>query len=314
MVVSKEDDEIVNKNVQGWKDEVKKKLTDVDNKFKIQELDTYVPEEFEKGERLEYKKPSQEEVKKTAEESLEGYKADNIYSINEKYNNKINSIDQSVFKVEEQSKNDRANIKNAYDAALKDVVNSNIKKGLAHSSIMENQVKDNKLGKENSLKLETEEVNKKIGSLINERNIFEKQKETALENFDISYAVKLADKINSINSEIQKEEERVVDYNNSLLEAERKHELEQEKLRQKYEEDVNKRNTELIELMNDVGIVGISKLKYQEKYEILLEYFKSMPKYKALEELESDSYYQDQLSYFYPTLYAEIAYGSKNVG
>ena len=67
----------------------------------------------------------------------------------------------------------------------------------------------------------------------NEREYFRKSKESALTSFDISYAMKLQNKISSLNAEIAKEQEKVLKYNKEIAKQEADYIKEQEKLRRK---------------------------------------------------------------------------------
>lgn len=302
-----EDDIKKSEKTKSTLDTIKDKFSEVDSKYTIADVNTFVPAEMEQSDRLTYNAPSSEEVLSSAQGSLESYKETNISGINDKYNDKLVDVDKDIEQQEKETQSNLNEIESLYDYVADKTVNKNIKKGLANSSIMTTQLSDTENAKVKALEDEKTSSQVKVDSLTSEKQLLQMQKETALSNFDISYAVKLSEKIDSLNLEIAKQEEKVLKYNNALDEAERKFALQQEVLKQKYEADVTKRNNELIKLMNSVGVNGLNKLKYQEKFDIMLNHLSSMSKQDALNELNSDTYYQKQLSSFYPLLYARVS-------
>lgn len=127
----------------------------------------------------------------------------------------------------------------------------------------------------NELQAAEKEFNSKIFKMENELALLEQQKNMALASFDISYASKIISEIEKINSTIAQTKKTY--------------------LEQQQENDNSIENSENIE-----------DIKHQEKFQILQEYLKELPKQQAIAELEDDRY-KNELGKFYDILFAEIS-------
>jgi hypothetical protein len=287
------------------KSAVLEKIKEIDSKYQIQE---YTPAELETLglEEMDFIAPTKEDVESQAINSLKDYKDNNLKSIDEKYETKFSSLSENALKVLEDKQEDEEKIDLNYEKSLQKTKNSNIKKGLAHSSIFENALKAIEEDKEVSKNIVEQEYLKKISKLENEKSILEQQKESALTSFDISYATKLQSKIANINSEIAKEKDKVLKYNQEIAKQEAAFQKEQEKSLASEQKKVDERNKALQDLINKKGQTEVSRMKAQEKYEIIYDYLSNLPKEEALKELENDKEYKNHLGSFYSLLYAQM--------
>lgn len=233
---------------------------------------------------MEYNKPSSEEVKTKAENSLNEYKSSNINSINEEFNTKASQIDENVKKAKENSEIEKQELTSAYETAKQNASNDAIKRGLARSSIIVNTLANYDNSLINKLANEANELNAKIESYQSEKNLLEQQKQSALNSFDIAYAVKLQEKIDSINEDIKAEEEAVIKYNNEISQIKAEWEKDQA-------DDNFDKTTELAKIMGEYGISVFDVLKQNEKYALAQKYFKTLNKEEALSELTNNTAY-----------------------
>lgn len=238
--------------------------------------------------KLEYVAPTKEEVKIAAENSLNSYKQNGINNINSTYETKNSQIDKSIQQVKDDTEKQKVTIANNYAQVKQDAKNDAIKRGLARSSIIVNTLEnyDNKML--NNLAILSSEANDKITSLNIQKNSAELEKENALRAFDIEYAIKLQDKIDSINADISKTQESVIRYNNEIAELEAKWNKEVEK-------ENNDRAIDMAEFVGKSGSFVIETLKRNEKYQLARDYFKTMDKQSALNELTNNSAYKENL-------------------
>lgn len=288
------------------KDSVLEKLKEVDNKY---EMEDYVAPELQtlELEDMEYTSPTDDEIHNKAIESLQNYKDSELLSLEDKYDAKFANVSESALKALENKEEDETDILSDYGSSLKKAKNSNIKRGLSHSSIMEKALKAIEGEKEVRQSEVEQEYVKKISKLENEKSILEQQKESALTSFDISYATKLQSKIASINSEIAKEQAAVEKYNQANEKQEEAYIKEQEKAIAAEQKTVDARNKALQNLIDKKGVTEVNRMKTQEKYEIVYNYLSSLSKVDALKELQSESTYKDTLGNFYTLLYAQIS-------
>lgn len=251
-------------------------------------------------EKINYQKPSSEEVKQNATSALEGYKNSSINNINQSFEEKNKKLNDNITSAKEASNSELETIKQNYSAVKQDAKDDAIKRGLARSSIIVNTLSSLDNGMLNALNEKTNELSKTLKGFENERAVLENQKQTALNNFDIEYAVKLQDKINEMNSEIDKKEKEVLEYNNKIEETKAK--WEQDKNNEAYN-----RTVELAKLLGEQGISMFDTLKQNEKYELAKSHFAGMTKEDAILELQNNQDYKKHLgSAFYNKLLNEL--------
>lgn len=279
------------------KENILNKLKEIDNKYSIATSPT-VSDDDPVFEKKTYNPPTDEEIEKLAKESLEEYKNTSLNKIESNFNDKNSKITEKQNELNFEKQEDILDVGAKYETLNRNATNASIKRGLANSSIYEEAIKEIEDSKNAELKRVEKEYGVSISKLESERSILEAQKESALASFDISYAVKLNDEINSINTEINKKKDEVLKYNNQI-------EKQAAEFKLKKEAELAKQNQELLELVSSKGMTEVNKMKQNEKYEIVKDYLMSLPKQEALNELE-DPTYEKQLSNFYTTLYAEM--------
>ena len=233
---------------------------------------------------MTYEKPSSEEVKSQAETSLSAYKDNSIKSINEQFDTKNKNIDESIEEVKANKKSAEKEIAETYSAVKENAENDAIKRGLARSSIIVNKLAEYDSNMINNLNALQTETNNKIESLNAEKGLLEEQKQSALNSFDIEYAVKLQDKINSINSNIAEQEEKVIKYNNEIAQA-----------RAKLKDNYFDNTMTLSKFIAENGPNVIEYLKQQDKLKIVKKHFERMSTQEAINELENNSNYFKEL-------------------
>ena len=260
------------------------KFGDVDNKY-----NTLTKSDVNLNlQKMEYSEPSQEDITNRAKNKLEDYKNSTINSIEENYVSKLNQINNSQKQIGEDAKKNMTAIEQKYDNVKEDAKNDAIKRGLARSSIVVNTLNKIDMQKMNSLTELQQQTTQKIEELNATKNSLENQKQNALNSFDIAYAVKLQDEINSINDEIEKNKQTVIKYNNEVENLNAKWEKERQ-------EEEYKKITELAKLASQYGVSVFDVLKQNEKYAIAREYFANMSKEDAIAELGNNANYKTAL-------------------
>jgi len=262
------------------------KFQEVDDNYKIrsdkQELNL---------KELEYEKPSIEQVESSAKSSLESYKNNSLQGIEDSFKTKSEQIDQSVKQANQEKQQKQATIQNTYEKVKEDASNDAIKRGLARSSIIVNKLSEYDNSMLDDLKELSNKTDAQIKTLTDEKASLEQEKLNALNSFNIEYAVKLQDKINSLNETILKEEQEVIKYNNQIAEKQAEFDAEQDEKHYKQIMDFAERY--------ERGLIGINMMKQEEKYEIAKEHFSAMDKAQALAELASNPIYKENLGNSY---------------
>lgn len=238
--------------------------------------------------KLDYVAPTQEEVTTKAENSLAQYKNDGIEKINSDYNLQNTQIDNSIKELKDQEQTQKQSIENTYAKVKENAQNDAIKRGLARSSIIVNKLQDYDNKMINDLTVLSSETSDKIFSLNTQKNTLELEKNNALKSFDIEYAIKLQDKIDSINEDISKNEQSVIKYNNEIAELEAKWQRDTEQ--ENYD-----RSQDLANFIAKYGTYTVETLKRDEKYQIAKEYFANLDKEVAINELKNNLSYEENL-------------------
>lgn len=292
-------------NFETKKEQVLNKLNEIEKKYSLEE---FTPKEITSLglEKKQYEAPSDSEIKERAEGELKQEKENGIKTIETTYDKKFSNIDAKIEDAQDDAIDDIEQASENYLSSLKTARNNSIKQGISRSSIYDEAVKEI----ENSFNKQKQEVNdelnKNLTRLEGEREILQRQKENALESFDISYAVKLENKISNINKEILKQQQEVENYNSNVEKQEQANRELQEKANLEEQTRIEKRNAELLKQKEEKG-AEFTKEKFKEKYDVVMEFLMSLPKDVALNELTKDNSYEMMLSIYYPAAYAQIA-------
>ncbi len=282
--------------------ELEKKFSDVDSKYDLSTINKSDYDTSLNLERQEYTALTDDEIKKQAEDSLYDYQQTNKNSIESDYAEQSEAIDNDLKELEENTTESKNSLKSTYDEVKTSAENDAIKRGLARSSIIVN-----KLAKyDESMLSQFSDIEKDYlettNNLTSQKNLLEVQKQNALDSFDITYAVKLSDKITSITEQLQEKEQEVIEYNNKMEQLEKEYEADMLK---QYADDlsqVKQDNLDYLEFVNKYGESGINTLKSKEKYQVAYDYLMSLSKNDALSELENNSLFKQQLLSNYSTL------------
>ncbi len=229
-------------------------------------------------ERMEFQKPTEQEIYSQSENSLKEYKQAGIKEIEDDYKLKEDKLYSNKSELIESNNNAKQNLENYYSNAVENAENQALKRGLARSSIIVNQLDAFEKEKIADYKALDKELSDQINTINFELNALTSQKQNALNNFDITYAVKLQEKINSLNKELSEKENEVVKYNNeiSIKEAEFNKDVDELK------NEIAKSNWEdVVDVMEIYGKYGqnvVNKVKSDEIYNEAKKLLKNLSK------------------------------------
>lgn len=168
---------------------------------------------------LEYKPveiPSETEIEKIATEQLEGYKNSNISNIQNDYYSEMASLNLKENEVQ-QDLQDTTNILNSErESGLAETQADNISQGIERSSIASNRQRTFNASIDRELELALNKANNEIAEISLKRGIAESEFQQAIENFDITYANKLENKISELNKEYSKKQAEALEYNDRI--------------------------------------------------------------------------------------------------
>ncbi|MEG1499855.1 MAG: hypothetical protein RR400_02160, partial [Clostridia bacterium] len=198
-------------------------------------------------EKLQFSPLSKDEIENNAKNSLEEYAKTGKENILNEFDGLSKNYDKLKKEKEESIFGDKKRVEKLFEDAKESTSNQALRRGLARSSIVVNNLQAFEKGKLDEIKKMDETFTKDIGLINEKKSLLETQKSNALSNFDISYAVKLNDKIGKLNAEMEKKQSEVIKFNNDIERQEKEFAEKQEKLNFAESEEIRKNNKSLTE-------------------------------------------------------------------
>ena len=272
-------------------EELKDKIKNIDDKYKLDLTFDSTKDDISLNlERQKYSRPSDEEIRKQAEDSLKSYEDKEQKGIENEYAAGNRKLDEESQKLGGDFESQSKKIEQTYENAKESNKNTFIRKGLSRSSIMQENLKNLDERKNAAQDTLAKELKQNLEKITIERDLLETQKQSALESFNIAYAVKLSEKINKLTESAKQAEDAVAKYNNQLEEKEKKFALSQQEHNIKQDNQKLKDNKFVLDYINEYGRVGLDWLIAKEKLTAAKDSIKGLSKEQALAQIERDGY------------------------
>lgn len=210
----------LSKNTKKEKKEEKEQKPQIIKDFEDIDKNSEIDKMFKAA---EYDSPTDEEIKAAAEKETA------LKHLNEK-DKIIDSLSKAYSALEEKkdtaaqnSDNEKKKTSEVYQQKIVKAQKDAVKQGLSRSSVIEEEVK--RLTGEKSAQISGAQMSlqKQLQKLDGEIAEVKKQKQKALDDFDIKYAAELDNKIKELQAQRSKKEQETVKYNNTLKEKEKKY-------------------------------------------------------------------------------------------
>lgn len=272
-------------------EELKDKIKNIDDKYKLDLTFDSTKDDISLNlERQKYSRPSDEEIRKQAEDSLKSYEDKEQKGIENEYAAGNRKLDEESQKLGGDFESQSKKIEQTYENAKESNKNTFIRRGLSRSSIMQENLKNLDESKNAAQDTLAKELKQNLEKITIERDLLETQKQSALESFNIAYAVKLSEKINKLTESAKQAEDAVAKYNNQLEEKEKKFDLSQQEHNIKQDNQKLKDNKFVLDYINEYGRVGLDWLIAKEKLTAAKDSIKGLSKEQALAQIERDGY------------------------
>lgn len=272
-------------------EELKDKIKNIDDKYKLDLTFDSTKDDISLNlERQKYSRPSDEEIRKQAEDSLKSYEDKEQKGIENEYAAGNRKLDEESQKLGGDFEAQSKKIEQTYENAKESNKNTFIRRGLSRSSIMQENLKNLDESKNAAQDTLAKELKQNLEKITIERDLLETQKQSALESFNIAYAVKLSEKINKLTESAKQAEDAVAKYNNQLEEKEKKFALSQQEHNIKQDNQKVKDNKFVLDYINEYGRVGLDWLIAKEKLTAAKDSIKGLSKEQALAQIERDGY------------------------
>ena len=272
-------------------EELKDKIKNIDDKYKLDLTFDSTKDDISLNlERQKYSRPSDEEIRKQAEDSLKSYEDKEQKGIENEYTAGNRKLDEESQKLGGDFESQTKKVEQTYENAKESNKNTFIRRGLSRSSIMQENLKNLDESKNAAQDMLAKELKQNLEKITIERDLLETQKQSALESFNIAYAVKLSEKINKLTESAKQAEDAVAKYNNQLEEKEKKFALSQQEHNIKQDNQKLKDNKFVLDYINEYGRVGLDWLIAKEKLTAAKDSIKGLSKEQALAQIERDGY------------------------
>lgn len=272
-------------------EELKDKIKNIDDKYKLDLTFDSTKDDISLNlERQKYSRPSDEEIRKQAEDSLKSYEDKEQKGIENEYAAGNRKLDEESQKLGGDFESQTKKVEQTYENAKESNKNTFIRRGLSRSSIMQENLKNLDESKNAAQDTLAKELKQNLEKITIERDLLETQKQSALESFNIAYAVKLSEKINKLTESAKQAEDAVAKYNNQLEEKEKKFALSQQEHNIKQDNQKLKDNKFVLDYINEYGRVGLDWLIAKEKLTAAKDSIKGLSKEQALAQIERDGY------------------------
>ena len=250
----------------------------IDDKFKLKSDDSL------NLEKMNFEKISDDQIKQKAENNLYDYKNESLESIENNYQTNKTKLNDQISTVKQEASKQKDETKQLYSSLKQEASNDALKRGLARSSIVINVLDafdQNMIKEYNKI---NEEIASKVENLNSQISLLDEQRQSALNAFDISYAVKLSNKIDEITKELLEQEQKVIEFNNQIAQKEAEYKAKQQQDALDYAEYINKNGKE-----------AIQQVKQDEKFELAKSYLNGLSKQEALDELNNNNLFTSEL-------------------
>lgn len=250
-----------------------------------------------KLEEKKYDAPSDAMLEKTAENSLANYKKDGVESIMKNSADSEKALRDKRDGYMQSLDADIAELKKSYEAAADSIDSDVIKRGLARSSVAVNA--KGELEKElfSSEAAVRSSYGKKIADLDAEIGDVSAKLTKALDDFNIAYAAKLNQTLESLKKERENNINEAIKFNNDVKAKQAQLDAERLKTESKLHSealDNKKKATSLDNLSNE----EMDEL-YSAIYDKMDKFLSSLSPEQAKLEIRNHSMYQSHLSAFY---------------
>ena len=262
------------------------KIKDFTSKF--EGVSNNVPESNVSFERLADIKIDDEQIKNQAEEELLSYKKENYDKILNQTIEKEAELKENKESLQENYNSAVENIAKSYDAVREKASDDALNRGLQRSSIVINKLDAFNQDEINTYNTLNKELTASLNAIDFELNSLEAQQELALDEFDITYAVKLNEKIASLKQELLDKQTEITKYNNQIAEKEANFDLKYQELVNTMNKENWNQNMDMLDMSAEYGSNVLEKYKQNQIYNIVDNYLAGLSKAEAKALLESN--------------------------
>lgn len=255
---------------------------------------------------LEYSVDSDEDIAARAEKENSYNKTQATNKLQDSYETKLDALNSSKQQTGENYSESYKQLEELYNELRQRSENDTLKRGLARSSIATTQLSDldvARLANAGELQKTYNDAMNNIAARINE---LEADRETALNELDLKYAVELDNRIAELKSQRDKTVKEYEEYNAKIREQSAKYDKQREKDIASYLSDLEKKKQQEAEerekYESKYGYSGAKQQNYAKRYEIAYEFYSSLSPDIAADALAASPNMKYYLGQYYDKL------------
>lgn len=261
-------------------DELNKYLDEVESSYVPVESTADLPEYLELTKK-EMPTMTEEQIKEDAKAEADADYKTKLDQLTNEYQNAVSDTNSQKKTAEEKYGQAVLETNTQYDHAREMAENDALRRGLARSSIVLLQLSQIEQSRAGELSQIQTKLQESLLELESQLNLLSQEKEKAISQLDLNYAVELTNSINDKIAELEKTRNEVLEYNNEIAEIEHKYNIQVDEKRQEILQDTAQQTAE----MNK----NIALCKQNEQIALILNYFSQFNKERALYEFTKDS-------------------------
>ena len=261
-------------------DELNKYLDEVESSYVPVDSTADLPDYLELTKK-EMPTITEEQIKEDAKAEADADYKTKLDQLTNEYQNAVSDTNSQKKTVEEKYGQAVLETNTQYDHAREMAENDALRRGLARSSIVLLQLSQIEQSRAGELSQIQTKLQESLLELESQLNLLSQEKEKAISQLDLNYAVELTNSINDKIAELEKTRNEVLEYNNEIAEIEHKYNIQVDEKRQEILQDTAQQTAE----MNK----NIALCKQNEQIALILNYFSQFNKERALYEFTKDS-------------------------
>ena len=261
-------------------DELNKYLDEVESSYVPVDSTADLPDYLELTKK-EMPTITEEQIKEDAKAEADADYKTKLDQLTNEYQNAVSDTNSQKKTAEEKYGQAVLETNTQYDHAREMAENDALRRGLARSSIVLLQLSQIEQSRAGELSQIQTKLQESLLELESQLNLLSQEKEKAISQLDLNYAVELTNSINEKISELEKTRNEVLEYNNEIAEIEHKYNIQVDEKRQEILQDTAQQTAE----MNK----NIALCKQNEQIALILNYFSQFNKERALYEFTKDS-------------------------
>ncbi len=259
---------------------------------------------------LEYSVSSDDDIERLAREESEYGKKTDTDALNSSYQNRKGALEDAKDKADKSFDASYKKLEQLYNELREKTENDTLKRGLGRSSIASTRIDDlNRAQMQGASELE-KSYNSNMFSLDTQIEQLEADRENALNDLDLKYAVQLDERINELKKERDATVKKYEEYNANIREKEKKFQKQREEdiadFLEKKEKEKQDALAKQAEHEKIYGYSGAKQENYAKRYDIAFEFYSSLSPEIAVDALQASPSMKYYLGQYYDKLLSAL--------